>query len=137
MPPPNGTPWLLTAKEKLKLLIGACGEEVTGPREKSKHERDHRRRAAELVFANKLAGMVSYRGHSRLHYQGDNATPGNSNVGKVASGSITAKAIASVANNTMAINPKFKSEDRRVTKDDVRRASRDRRCRPDMAASPQ
>ena len=33
----NGTPWLLTAKEKLQSLIGAC-EEVTGPSEKSKHD---------------------------------------------------------------------------------------------------
>jgi hypothetical protein len=52
----------------------------------------------------------------------------------VESGNVTVATIASVANITMAINPKFEAHHRSERTDGLWNASRDRRCKPDMAA---
>ena len=56
------------------------------------------------------AGAQSFGDVFATH--GEAAIPRSSKGGKVPSGSITVTTIASVANSTMAINPKLKSEDR-------------------------
>jgi hypothetical protein len=54
--------------------------------------------------------------------------------GRAESGNITVATIASVANITMAINPRFEAHHRSESTDGLWNASRDRRCKPDMAA---
>src|SRR5262245_24964504 len=65
---------------------------------------------------------------------GDGPIPGYSHAGNVASGNITVTTIASVANSTMAINPKLTAGHRSDRTDGLTNAWRERRCRPDMAA---
>jgi hypothetical protein len=50
------------------------------------------------------------------------------------SGNIAVATIASVANITMASNPKFEAHHRSERTDGLWKASRDKRCNPDMAA---